>query len=229
MNSRQSQVTKFQAKWSKNQQDEDVVAETELQNSTMQKQAEKVTKNYGRTTEDIFMIIARDSVESFTKMWNNSMESVVRETMRTEIKAIVQETIQQELVAAYTGIVKGLTGTVFGQANIQEMVEEEIKKIVHPEPEIKVEAEKVEQPIEPKTKGTRVRTRTTEAEFYKELNNALRVAKEEGINIKVGKDFKTSTSRNNGLYQKFNKYHAGQKGAWVAYIEKLFSTQPEEN
>ena len=223
--SRKSQLEKFEARRAKARMDENVVAEGEIKASTLQETGKKVANEYGMSTEDIFMIIARDSVKAFVTMWENSTRNTVQETIRTEMATMVREAVREEMVAAFTGIVKGIMPAQ--DEIVKNIVKDEIKQATA---EVAATVQEQINPIikqqsvtKEKRKPGPKRARTTPAQFYEELKYALLEYKEEGGDPTVGTPFKKSSSRNNGLYQKFNKLNAGQKGAWKTYVEKVLA------
>lgn len=75
------------------------------------------------TTEDVFAVIARDSMEPFVKLWTNSVESSVnksfkeampmlRAEMKDMVREVVQEVIQDEMEQAIRGMVRGMTESI---------------------------------------------------------------------------------------------------------------------
>src|SRR6185312_7300807 len=86
MTGRKSQLEKFNAKWSKNEVDQAVLREAAykkaIEDNDYRTQGEKVMDELTNKTEEVFAVIARSGMEAFIKTWNNSMENVIRETVR---------------------------------------------------------------------------------------------------------------------------------------------------
>lgn len=200
------QITKFNKRYGKAKEDEKVIIETEMKNQTLEKSAVKIAKESNVSTEDIFAIITRNSMESFMNLWSNSIEEVVRKTIRTEIRQVIQE----ELVGAYTGIMKGMT-----EVKMEGIINDEINSIFNdknPEPAIKFEEEKPKERINKKS-------------YLDELEQAIRKANSEGINVILGKSFKSTSSRNSGMYQKFMRENKGIKGAWSTHVRNILKNK----
>lgn len=222
--SRKSQLEKFEARVAKAKKDEEVIKQSEIKENTLENRAGKIVKNYGLSTEDIFMIITRESSETFVKMWNNSMENVVRETLRTEIKAIVQETIQQELAEAYRGIIKGMTTAAVEKVDMEKLIKSELENITKFTEE-QIEANEITDNIHELNTENNIQPENDE--FYEELKQALIEQHYMGVDVTVAKTFKKSGGRNNTLYQKFVKRNKGKRGYWKEYVEAIISTIEE--
>lgn len=192
------QITKFNKRYGKDKEDEKVLIEKEMKNQTIEKSAEKIAKSKNVSTEDIFAIITRDSMKDFVNLWNNSMEEVIRKTIRTEIKKVIQE----ELVSAYTGIMKGMT-----EAKIGGIINDEITSIIH----------------EQKPNNEKREKRAYKKPYLDELEKAILKAHGDGINVEIGASFKKSSSRNSGLYQKFYRDNMGIKGAWADHVQAILN------
>ena len=205
---RKSQVEKFEARLGKIKKDEEVIKESEIRNNTPEKRAEKIAKNNGISTEDIFAIITRESINPFVKMWNNSMEDVIRETIRNEIKDLVSETIREELISAYKGFIRGMTNI----ETIEKAIKEEVKETVH---QTFTSNENITSIVEQNVKS--------DSSQYGELNQYILNFAKEGGNPGNGKAFKSSSSRANGLYQKFIRHNKGIKGAWNEYVDLVLN------
>jgi hypothetical protein len=121
-----SQLEKFQARMSKMKKDEHVIKQQELKNSTIEKKAEKIAKQHGVSTEEIFAIITRESIGGFVQLWNNSMETVLRETLRGEIREIIREVVREQMTEAYKGIITGMM-------DVESIVREEMMNMVSDE------------------------------------------------------------------------------------------------
>lgn len=206
---RKSQVEKFNAKYAKARLDEEAVTVKKSKPVTLERRGEIAAASNGMNTEEIFAIIGRNSVEPFVKMWNNSMENVVRDSMRTEIKEIVREVIREELVSAFNGLIRGMSCSN----------ETEIEKQVEAQVETKAEEQEIEKPVVTMPKDEKQR------KFYNELDEAIITQHERGTNIYIGKIFKSTSSRNNTLYQKFLYHHKGVKGAWSTYIDYVLANK----
>jgi hypothetical protein len=200
---RKSQVEKFYARQAKKKVDDEVIYSTAIERKTLEERGEIIAENNGMSTEEIFAVIGRNSIQPFIRLWNNSMESVIKEHMRNEIKDIVREVIREELTSAVTGFIKGMDLNVLIPQQPQT-----IKQDIKIEPtEQKVELSEREQ-IKQKA-------------FYEELEQAIKTGYANNIEVHIGRKFKESSSRNNGLYQVFLKYNKGIRGAWVAHVNSV--------
>lgn len=195
------QVTKFNKRYAKDKEDEKAIVEKAIKNQTIEKAAIDIAKSKSVSTEDIFAVITRNSMESFINLWSNSMEDVIRKTVREEMKQ-VRQVIQEELVGAYTGIMKGMT-----EAKIGGIINDEITSIIHEQ-----------KPNEEKRKA-----RTNKQPYLDELEKAILKAHSDGINVISGMSFKKSSSRNSGLYQRFYRENKGIKGAWNDHVQAILN------
>jgi hypothetical protein len=239
---RKSQLEKFELRQSKMRKDEEVIKNTELKNSTLEKRAGKVAQQHGMSTEDIFMIIARDSAGEFLKMWSNSVENVVRETIQTEVRNVVQQVVQEELASAVRGFMKGL----MPQPNIEEMVKDEVFAVFNPEPEFKNGLQKLQEEQEGAFESKLNEMKQETDEYVKKMSideepvtEREVVADEEtrqaiienhlaGNNPTSVKQFKKAWPRNNTLYQKFVKNNKGIRGGWAGYVTEVINSIEEE-
>lgn len=218
-----SQVDKFNqraAKATKSYKDEEVIKETEIKSSTIEKVGHKVAKQYGYSTEDIFMIIARDSMELWSKMWNNSMESVVRETIRTEVKEIVKDVIQDELSQAVRGFMRGMAMAQMEMVEdeIDEQVEFELKPFMNPEQHMD-EPELEYASSEPAIAEPEVQTIFRIADKEK-LDRAVIELHESGVDPTKAQSMKQMGGTYSTLYQRFVKHNPG-RGLWKEYVESV--------
>lgn len=106
--SRKSQVEKFLARQGKAKKDEEAVTKLKPKNITEKGADMMKTVKPGTKTEDIVAAITHEGMSTFMKLWNNSMENVIRETIQKEVRAIVQE----EMTAAIQGAVAGVTQAI---------------------------------------------------------------------------------------------------------------------
>jgi hypothetical protein len=226
-----NQVEKFEARESKKKVDEQVIKTEEFKNSTLEKQGQKVANKYGLSTEDIFMIIARDGMEMWTKMWNNSMENVIRETIRNEIKTIVkdvvQDVVQDELSAAARGFMRGIAMAQMESINKpsvewtkEEQAEFELEPfesvastaIVEPEVELKSEHK-------PRYKEFNGTYKFRDKQRLDEMISEMQL---EGKDPSVAKNFKEKGASYNTMYQNFMKDNPG-RGVWKQYVEHILN------
>lgn len=111
MTGRKSQLSKFNAKWSKDQVDQAVLKEKAarkaIEENNLCTQGEKVMEEMSKKSEEVFAVIARSGMEAFIKTWNNSMESVVRETVRAEMNSM-RTMIREEMESAMSGMFQGM-------------------------------------------------------------------------------------------------------------------------
>lgn len=111
MTGRKSQLSKFNAKWSKDQVDQAVLKEKAarkaIEENNLCTQGEKVMEEMTKKSEEVFAVIARSGMEAFIKTWNNSMESVVRETVRAEMNSM-RTMIREEMESAMSGMFQGM-------------------------------------------------------------------------------------------------------------------------
>jgi hypothetical protein len=121
-----NQLDKWNRRMAKKAQDAEVIRKANTDKTETEKGADIVTKATGKTTssEDIFMVLMRDSMEPFINLWTNSvdskmhgvMEDIVMPTMKNEIRDMVREVvqeevrtvIQEELQSAIRGSIRGL-------------------------------------------------------------------------------------------------------------------------
>lgn len=204
-----SQVEKFNSRYAKKKTDEIVIKDNNLKQSTPEKQGEKIAKKHGISTEDIFAVITRESLEPFIKMWNNSMESVIRETIRTEIRQVIQE----EMVSAYKGIMKGMMPEV--DIDLRQQVSNIIRnELVSDQVTVRVKEED-----------------STKIHIDKKvtLEEAIILMKNNGIDPTVGVSWTKQGGRFATLYVTFMKKNKGIKGAWKEYVETVLSADEELN
>lgn len=211
MTTTKSQLEKFHNRQAKMKVDEVAVQEDLLKNSTVKKQGQKVAEKHGISTEDIFAIITRESMGSFVKLWNNSMETVVRETLRTEVKTIMREIIQEEMVEAYRGIVKGMT-------SVEDIVKQEMEEIIREEI-----IPTVTKPSPTKEKRSYAKSKSPNAHSA-ELEQSIIEAFENGNKVLEGATFKKVKPRYSTLYQRFMKENKGVKGAWYNHVNNILDT-----
>lgn len=139
---RKSQLEKFDARMRKARAVDNQIAEQNAkaaQQNDIMKEGEKIMKETTGQSNNVFAVIARDSMEGFIKTWNNSMDNVVKttirnetETMRNQIQAMIQDEIkamvQSELESAVRGVFAGINEAVTNmapQAPVQPEVAEE--------------------------------------------------------------------------------------------------------
>jgi hypothetical protein len=220
-----SQVEKFNkrvAQATKVYNDERAIKENEIKSSTIENVGHKVAKQYGYTTEDIFMIIARDSMEVWSKMWNNSMENVVRETLRTEVKAIVKDVVQDELAQAVRGFMRGMA-----MAQMEQIVEEEVEEQIayDIEPFETPEQHMSEPEIEYAASEPAVAEREEQIfkiEDKERLDRMILELRDLGIDPSISKDVKNVGGTYSTLYQRFVKHNPG-RGLWKQYVQSILN------
>lgn len=108
----------------KNKADEQAIRRGKINKTVEEKGLEALkTAKPQATTEDVFAVIARDSMEPFVKLWTNSVESSVnksfkeampmlRAEMKDMVREVVQEVIQDEMEQAIRGMVRGMTESI---------------------------------------------------------------------------------------------------------------------
>jgi gas vesicle protein len=210
MSNRKSQLEKFESKMAKKKRDEDAIKQSNVKGNTLEKRAGKIVKDFDLSTEDIFAIITRDSMGAFAKMWNNSMESVIRETIRTEIRQVIRE----ELAAAYRGVIKGMTEDNI--SDISETIREEVDNFKE---EIQYAAYTAAEPKQETEQEEKTIKYTVKERDEKELKQLVIEAHyKNDVDPYSGKSFKSSGPRNNTLYQNFMKQNRGTKGVWKQFV-----------
>lgn len=219
MSNRKSRVEKFNSRWGKIKKDESVIREAEakraLEKKDIMEKGYDVLKsvNPNAETEDVFAVIARNSIGSFIDTFRNSIREMIREVVSTEFKNVVHEVVKSELQNTAIGLIKGLS-------SIQDIIREEMENIIQEEvsnnslANNRVVAEEL-----PKNKVVEVKTEEISKE--QELNLLIIQAYQDGLDPRVGSKFKKYSSRANGLYQGFMKKHKGERGAWKNYVESV--------
>lgn len=211
-----SQLEKFNRRSAKMKADTVVIKEENLKNSTPEKQGEKIAKQHGLTTEDIFAVITRESMGPFIKMWNNSMETVIRETIRTEIRSVMEDVVQEQLVGAFKGIMKGMTPEI--DIDIKEVVKEKVVEFI--------KEDTVEEAI-----ACPIVTENDKLQIDKTVSveEAIIMLHEAGIDPTKGNNLKKRGGRWATLYLTFMKANKGVKGAWHDYAMSVIEANFELN
>lgn len=218
MTGRKSQLEKFNSRVGKMHKDEEVIKKAEIKNSTVEKQAEKIVSKFGLSTEDIFAIITHESIGGFVKLWNNSMEDVVRKSMRTEMKDIVREVIQEEMVSAYKGILRGINdfkSAVNIELEPEEVLEDNIVEFELEQKEYKIQSV-ASVVAEPKVNKIIFDKSATAEEIIVKLH-------QEGIDPIKGKNMVLQGSKAITLYNTFMRNHKGERGAWKDYVLSILN------
>lgn len=215
MSNRKARVEKFNARLGKIKKDENVIREAEakraLEKKDIMEKGYDVLKsvNPNAETEDVFAVIARNSISTFIDTFRNSIREMIREVVSTEFKNVVHEVVKSELQSAVIGLIKGLS-------SIQGIVIEEIENIIQEEVgNINKHATKK------LPENDVVEVKTDKISNKHELNSLIIQAYKDGLNPRIGSKFKKYSSRANGLYQKFMIEYKGQKGAWKNYVESV--------
>lgn len=241
---RKSQLEKFDAKMRKAQaiqmQEAEAKAKESIRKQDIMEKGRDVMTKAGGNSEDVFMVIARDAMQTFIKTWNNSMESVIRETVRNEVRTMVQEELQAAVKGVFAGINQAMVGMPQMMAEqVQEQVQEEVEeRIVGPlsqrvQQELDAAktgtlSESVQDALETVEKIKRGRTKSvdwSDAEATKEyMFSLLQEAEKMGVDITVGKRFKELGGKFNTAYQRgipalFGKQDKGSRGTWDILIE----------
>lgn len=234
---RKSQVEKFNRKWSKQAQDEQVIRETQAKkeaSKTIMDKGEDVMKKNGGNPEDVFMVIARDSVELFTNMFDvkkdveqgvAGLSDSIKEMVRNEVRSVVREELEIAVRGVFKGIAQGL-----GASNTQGKVEE----VQHPTPVEPVEFElgvgssldelynkyNTSTGVTEDTEevGIMVEPNTYELDKDTTLETAIALAEMQGVDPTKGKEFKALGGRYSTLYQRFMKENKGVRGAWKTKV-----------
>lgn len=215
MSSRKSQVEKFNARWGKIKKDENVIREAEakraLEKKDIMKKGYDVLKsvNPNAETEDVFAVIARNSIGTFIDTFRNSIREMIREVVSTEFKNVVHEVVKSELQSAVTGLIKGLS-------SIQGIVIEEMENIIQEEAANISKSTTIKLP-----ENDDVEVKTGKISKEQELNSLIVQAYKDGLDPRIGSKFKKYSSRANGLYQRFMIEYKGQRGAWKNYVESV--------
>lgn len=227
---RKTQVEKFNAKVRKAQGIEHSLAESKakaaMEQKDYMKEGEKVLKQLA-PAEEVFAVIARSGMEAFIKTWNNSMESVIRETLRTEVRKMIQE----EMEAAVTGMFAGMnqamesmmgqmmpqaTDVIFRNPTIQKSeaaIQEEIAEEWDRHEQYMAGEEIHADSVDTVRKATsrkeynrgsslgwaKMNVEQAKTRIFELMDEA---AREHGIDIAVGKAFKRLGGKYNTAYQK---------------------------
>lgn len=219
MSNRKAQVEKFNARWGKIKKDESVIREAEakraLEKKDIMEKGYDVLKsvNPNAQTEDVFAVIARNSIGTFIDTFRNSIREMIREVVSTEFKNVVREVVKSELQSAATGLIKGLS-------SIQDIIKEEMENIMQEEVEnigvTNNETTTMELP-----ENDIVEVKSGKIDKKRELNALIIKAYQDGLDPRIGSKFKKYSSRANGLYQRFMIEYKGQRGAWKNYVESV--------
>jgi hypothetical protein len=130
---RKSQLEKFNARQAKAKAVDNMIAEQNAKAAMQTKTIEEKGAEILKTTtgrEDVFAVIARDSMESFMKMWNNSMENVIRETVRTEVTAMIQTEMEAAMKGMFSGMQQAMESMVqssLTQGKVEEVSDEPVE------------------------------------------------------------------------------------------------------
>lgn len=215
MSNRKSQVEKFNARWGKIKKDENVIREAEakraLEKKDIMEKGYDVLKsvNPNAETEDVFAVIARNSIGTFIDTFRNSIREMIREVVSTEFKNVVHEVVKSELQSAVIGLIKGLS-------SIQGIVIEEIENIMQEE------VANISKPTTTKLpENDVVEVKTGKISNEQELNSLIIQAYKDGLDPRIGSKFKKYSSRANGLHQRFMIEYKGQRGVWKNYVESV--------
>lgn len=113
---RKSQLEKFNARQAKvtavQMQEREQAAKAAVEQKDIMKQGEKIMKETTGTENNVFAVIARDSMESFIKTWNNSMENVIKETIRVEVQKVVQSELESAVRGVFDGLNEAMTNMI---------------------------------------------------------------------------------------------------------------------
>lgn len=213
-----TQVEKFNARMAKMKRDEEVIETENFKNSTVKKVGEKIAEKHGVSTEDIFMIVTRDSMESFMNLWNNSLGN----TLENSIKDVVREVIRDELLSAYKGILKGF------ETEAPKTTEQSIQDLM---PELfavaATTAEVERKPIMKDPNEQQFFDYICKCKYYDRLENAIKDAAGRGYDPTIGKDFKKVEPTYNTLYQKFmkdSKKFNAPRGTWKKFVGNILKS-----
>lgn len=240
--SRKTQVEKFQRKWGKDQFEHQILKEKELQQSLdknkVMKDAEKILSKEVGETEEVFAVIARSGMETFIQTWNNSMENVIRETIKNEVKSMVHEEMQTAIRGMFTGMNQALGAMTQSTMPIpkepvhikieEDQIEEEIKSDTYEEESVveEVEKESVEEYQIPRTdigriSWTTIRKDDMEREvIYQIIQRAIahnpqaKLYSVEGIRAEKSSDL-------TGCYQYFHRHRQTFGATWKEFISPI--------
>ena len=211
----------------KNKADEQAIRRNWNKQQTVEEKGLDVLKTAKpqATTEDVFAVIARDSMEPFVKLWTNSVESsvnksfkeampVLRAEMKDMVREVVQEVIQDEMEQAIRGMVRGMTESI---ASLQQPQ----LHVVQP-----VSAPQVQEEEAPKQQITRRRGKGKYHTPESIKATIIKGYEQIGNDVYVVKRFKALGSEYSGAYQahtRDNKIEGNDKrrNGWQQFVASV--------
>lgn len=221
-------LDRWNRKYGKDKADESAVRRNWKPNQTVEEKGLEALKTAKpqATTEDVFAVIARDSMEPFVKLWTNSVESSVnksfkeampmlRAEMKDMVREVVQEVIQDEMEQAIRGMVRGMTESI---ASLQQPQLHVVQPVNAPQVQEEVASE-VSRPSKRRGKG-----KYHTPERIKEL--VLKAYEQIGNDVYIVREFKKLGSDYSGAYQahtRDNKVegNAKRRNGWQSYVASV--------
>lgn len=222
MKSTQTGLDRWQKRYGANKRDEEVIRNARNKQKTEMEVAKEIVSTIKKkpvSTEDIFAVIARDSIGTLTQMWANNVQNTIIKTVREdvmpvfkeEIRATVREVVQEELADAVQGIMRGIVeGMMQGQVSIVPQQQEE--PVITPQEE------------EEEVKEVKV----YESAIDERIANLIMEAhKEIGAEVYAANKFKKVGSKFNSGYQAYmrdlGKQGKPTRGVWKLKVAEVLN------
>ena len=227
MKTTQTGLDRWNRRAGKNKADEQAMRKNWKPNKTLEEKGLEALKSVKpqATTEDVFAVIARDSMEPFMKLWTNSVESsvnksfnevmpVLRAEMKEMVREVVQEVIQDEMEQAIRGMVRGITESI---ASMQQPQLHVVQPVSAPQEE---EVAPVQQMVTRRRGKGKYHTpesiKRTIIKAYEQIGN----------DVYVVKRFKALGSEYSGAYQahtRDNKIEGNDKrrNGWQSFVASV--------
>ncbi len=223
MKSTQSGLDRWNKRYGANKRDEEIIRAGKLKQKTEMEVAKEIVSTIKKkpvSTEDIFAVIARDSIGTLTQMWANNVQNTIIKTVREdvmpvfkeEIRATVREVVQEELADAVQGIMRGIVeGMMQGQVSIVPQQQEQEPVITPQEEEEEVKEVKV-----------------YESAMDERISNLIIEAhKEIGPEVYAANKFKKVGSKFNSGYQAYmrdlGKQGKPTRGVWKLKVAEVLN------
>lgn len=220
MKSTQSGLDRWNKRYGANKRDEEIIRQGKLKQKSEMEVAKEIVSTIKKkpvSTEDIFAVIARDSIGTLTQMWANNVQNTIIKTVREdvmpvfkeEIRATVREVVQEELADAVQGIMRGIVeGMMQGQVSIVPQQQEQ-------EPVITPQEEEKE-------------VKVYESAMDERISNLIMEAhKEIGSEVYAANKFKKIGSKFNSGYQAYmrdlGKQGKPTRGVWKLKVAEVLN------